>query len=147
HGAEFIVSYRPYESFGLNFSHTLQFSEDNSYLGVNPGNVPNHLSYFNAYFRKNNFRFAINANYVSAMDAEWSIENLERQADSVPAHWKIGSNIQMDNFIIPMLSANLRISNILDSEIRYPAGSQEFTQRGYIGAGRLIQFKLSYSFE
>ena len=63
----------------------------------------------------------------------------------VPAYWNLGLNLRWD----PDgdgLYANVNLSNLLDTEIRYPANELTDFERGLIGPGRIMTATVGWEF-
>ena len=73
-------------------------------------------------------------------------ENEERKANSVDDYYNVGANLRFNNILNRKFFLNFHISNILDQEIRYTSGTDEFSQRGYIGEGRTYRITAGYKF-
>jgi outer membrane receptor protein involved in Fe transport len=63
----------------------------------------------------------------------------------VPAYWNLGLNLRWDPDGDGSY-ANLNLSNLLDTEIRYPANELTDFERGLIGPGRIMTATVGWEF-
>lgn len=150
-GIELSLSAEPIKRVHLEVSGTYQKSEDQRTVDangnkVNVGNSPQYLGYGKLSFELKKITLATNVTYVDKMDAAWNDKNKTRQAEAVPSYWNAACNFRI-NDIYNGIFAALSISNIFNTEIRYISGSDEFTQRGYIGEPRTLSLTIGYKFD
>jgi hypothetical protein len=99
--------------------------------------------------------YAAYGHYVDAMDADWDFVDgpragvAERIGERVPGSWDLGLNLRWDSggaVGAPGPYAALHVSNLLDTEQRYPASELLDLERGMIGHGRTVTATVGYSF-
>jgi outer membrane receptor protein involved in Fe transport len=93
--------------------------------------------------------------YVDAMEADWDFVAgpaqgvIERIGEQVPGYWNIGLNLRWNpggHPNAPGPYAALNLSNLLDSDNRYPANELTDLDRGLIGPGRTLTATVGYEF-
>jgi len=153
-GLELIADARPLPALGLAASLTWQQTEDLA-SHIDPGYSPDLLAKLRADYRHGPFVYAAYAHYVDGMDADWDfvaapeLGVTRRIGERVPGHWDIGLNLRWDqgsSVDAPGPYAALNVSNLLDTENRYPANELTGLERGLIGPGRTITLTVGYGF-
>lgn len=95
--------------------------------------------------------------YVDAMEAMWDYTPLDpennnfspvgRIGKAVKSYYIMDFNLRVSRIFNTGVYFNFKISNILDTEIRYPTTkSNSWIDKGTIGPGRLFTFKMGYHF-
>jgi outer membrane receptor protein involved in Fe transport len=158
-GLELTLSYRPSKKFSLEASGTYQDTKEKRpdfFEEGDPGYSPRFLGYLKAsFFFNRETSLAITGNYVDSMEAYWdhTLENPDgsfgrRLGDKVDGYFLLGANLRFRDLFGTGLYINLRGSNLLDQEIRYPTTSNNsnFISRGTIGRGISFLFSIGYLF-
>jgi outer membrane receptor protein involved in Fe transport len=122
---------------------------------------PNWLGYFKAAVKPTEkLSFSLVANYVSEMYAQWDktpkntttdLTPKGRVGENSPAYFLLGANVRFQNLLSKNsekgLFVELKASNILDSEIRYPSTTvSKWANKGVLGYGRNFLFTVGYEF-
>lgn len=150
-GLELIAEARPLPALSLSSSITWQHTEDQA-NAIDPGYSPELLGKFSLAWQHGPLTLAADGYYVDAMLTDWDFVAssqqgvIERIGESVPGGWDLGVNLRW----APAGRgpyANLRVSNLLDRDIRYPANELTDFERGLIGPGRVITATLGWAFE
>jgi outer membrane cobalamin receptor len=143
-GVELTINTRPSDKLAVDISGTYQDTKE-SRPGVEdtvPGFSPKLLGYLNAsYFFNKDISLAVTGNYVDAMEAylDATVDPVARTGDKVDGYFLLGANLRFRNLFGSGLYLNIRGSNLLDTEVRYPNTSNSvFTTKGLIGRGRTI---------
>lgn len=146
HGLELIGELRPLPTLNLGISTTWQDTDDSA-TDTEPGYSPQLLVKLKADYRRGRVTYAAYAHYVSAMEADWdfSTGTPSRLGDKVDDYWNLGVNLRYQHPNTGLF-ANLNVSNLLDTEVRYPANELADFARGLIGPGRVITATLGYEF-
>jgi outer membrane receptor for ferrienterochelin and colicins len=149
HGMEFGVIHSPIKSLLLNLNITyqnIQYVAD-ELKDVTPGHAPQILGYLKlSYELPYNVILGLNSRYIGKMEASWdpAIENTDgsfgaRVGNSVDDHYVIDLNLRWKNIFDTGIFLNLRASNLLDEEIRYPTTLMNtWAEKGTLGFGRSI---------
>lgn len=157
HGLELILDLAPRPDLNLSASLTWQRTEDRQ-SDIDPGYSPALLATLQADWRHGPLTYAVSASYVDAMDADWNFVRgpvagvVERIGERVPGDWNLGVNLRFD----PRGTARvtmagrpyfaLHVSNLLDTDNRYPANELTAFEHGLIGPGRTVTATLGYVF-
>ena len=145
-GVELTLLADPIDNLRIELSYTIQNTEDKINKEIVVGNSPKSLAYLKIFYSLKNTSFGISGNYVDKMEAVWCLKNDERKANSVNSYYNFGANLRFNNILNSKSFLNLRISNLLDQQIRYTSNSDEFSQRGYIGEGRSYRITAGFKF-
>jgi outer membrane receptor protein involved in Fe transport len=149
-GLELIGEVRPLPSLSLGFSATWQDTEDRE-TGIDPGYSPALLVKLKADYRRAPFTYAVYSHHVSGMEPDWDFVDsptpgvTERIGERVDGYWNVGVSLRYEH---PRsgLYAHLNVSNLLDTEIRYPANELADLARGLIGPGRVVTATVGWKF-
>jgi hypothetical protein len=153
-GLELIAEARPLPGLDLSGSLTWQTTEDRA-NDIDPGYSPSLLAKLKASYSRGGMTYAAYGHYVDAMNADWdfvdgpSADVAERIGERVPGSWDLGLNLRWDSggaVGAPGPYAALHVSNLLDTEQRYPASELVDLERGMIGHGRTVTATVGYSF-
>ncbi len=149
-GLELIGELRPLPTLNLGASATWQHTEDRK-TGIDPGYSPALLVKLKADYRRGPVTYAAFAHYVSGMEADWNFVGgptpgvTLRVGERVDPYWNLGANLRYrhpgNGFY-----ADLNVSNLLDTESRYPAKELADFERGLIGPGRVITATVGWEF-
>jgi outer membrane receptor protein involved in Fe transport len=149
-GLELIGELRPLDGLNLAASATWQHTEDRK-SDIDPGYSPQLLLKFKADYTRGPFTYAAYANYVDDMDADWDFVDgttqgiTERIGEEVDAYWDLGANLRYRHPSNGFYAA-LNVSNLLDTEIRYPANELTDFYQGLIGPGRVFTATVGWEF-
>lgn len=155
-GIEITLKAEPADYLRMELSVTYQKTKDER-EGCNDVGVPyspNLLGYFKTYYHTGNFTAAVTGNYVDGMETYWdetrkSPENPcgNRIGKKTKGYFILGTNLRFENLLINGLYLNIRCSNLLDEEIRYPTTTlNAFLDRGTLGSRRTFLVSLGYKF-
>lgn len=155
-GVELTLQTRPFKDFSLELSGTYQETEDKTegFENIDVAYSPNMLGYFKASYRYKKFTFAVTGNYVGEMETFWDETKTKpdgsfgnRIGEKVPGYFNLGANLRIEDILMKGLYLNLRVSNLLDEEIRYPTyTSNAWANRGTLGHPRFFMLTLGYKF-
>jgi outer membrane receptor for ferrienterochelin and colicin len=157
-GIEFKLSVIPSKKLNLEFSATYQHTKDKrtGFEDIEPGYSPRFLGYIKAYyFFTREISLAITGNYVDKMFPYYdhTLKNPDgscgrRLGEKVDGYFLLGANLRIRDIFGTGFFINIRGSNLLDQEIRYPATSNNagYAYRGTIGRGLSFLLTLGYQF-
>jgi outer membrane cobalamin receptor len=151
-GAELTLQFAPSKSFFLELSGTYQDTQDErpGFEDIAVGYSPKVLGYLKAsYFFNKDISIAVSGNYVGKMESYYddTLADPRRLGDEVDSYFVLGANLRLRNLFGTGLFLNVRGSNLLDQEIRYPTTSNStWTDRGFIGKGMSFLLTLGYKF-
>ncbi|MCP4221585.1 MAG: TonB-dependent receptor plug domain-containing protein [bacterium] len=157
-GFESRVTYKPSDRLNFYGGLSYQEMEDKNHPHVDVAFSPRLLGYIKGSFRFGKKRtVAFTGNYVGAMESfyNWSPRDqvdpdsppVGRIGRRVPAYFKLGLNVRLEDLFFSGLYANLRISNIMDTDIYYPINSgQPWATRGTLAKGRSLTLTLGWKF-
>jgi outer membrane receptor protein involved in Fe transport len=155
-GVELTLQTRPAPGLFLELSGTYQQTEDkrSGYEDRDVAYSPNFLGYVKASYRFKKITLALTGNYVGSMETFWdeTIANPDgsfgnRIGDKVPGYFNMGANFRIEDFPLKGFYMSLRVSNLLDEEIRYPTfTNNSWTDRGTIGHGRFFMASIGWKF-
>jgi outer membrane receptor protein involved in Fe transport len=149
-GLELIAEAQPLQALHLSASLTAQQTEDLE-TGIDPGYSPTLLATLKADWRRGPMTYAAYARYVDGMEADWDFVAgpeqgaVARIGEAVAGYWDLGVNLRWAPGATGPYAA-LNISNLLDTEIRYPANELTDFDRGLIGPGRVITATVGWAF-
>lgn len=158
-GLELITKLKIYDAIGLQFSFNYMHT---SYLldelkDITVGYSPELLSSLNLNYSYRDFSLALYANYTGGMkpyyDTELSNENNPssyrgRIGEEVPAYINLNANLTARDVIIDNLSVNLKFTNLLDQQIRYPVYmTNAWADRGMLGSDLSMYFRITYGLD
>lgn len=153
-GLELNIKIYPIHNLQFELSCVFQNSNYEKTDSVKIGYSPEHLGYIKISYRYKNIIAAATCNYVDDMLANWDprMKNSDgivtggREALPVNDYFKINSNIRVEDLPVKNLYFNFNVSNVLNEEIRYVAGPDEFTRRGFISEPRNFTITLGLKF-
>jgi len=157
-GMEFKFKYRKSLRLNGEISLTYQQTKDRrpGFEHIEPGYSPRFLGYIKGYILFSlKTSLAITGNYVGPMESYYddTLENPDgtrgrRLGDKVNGYFLLGVNLRFMDIFKTKFYINMRVSNLLDKEIRYPTTSNNagFAQKGTIGRGRTFLLTLGYYF-
>lgn len=151
-GAELNFITQPFTDFKIEVGGTYQQTIDADNKDITVAYSPNFLGQIKMFYVLGKFSFAITGYYVDEMESLWIKENpitnepAHRLGKKAEGYFNLGTNIRADN-IYKGLYANLRVSNILDTEIRYPTiQSTSPLANGTLGQIRMIFATIGWKF-
>ncbi|NIM16560.1 MAG: TonB-dependent receptor [Candidatus Aminicenantes bacterium] len=150
-GAELSITARPTPDFHLELSGTLQETKDKreGFEDIVPGYSPKFLGYAKAsYFFNKDISLSVTGTFVGAMEAFYDTWLGARVGEKVDGYFLLGANLRFRNLFGTGMFLNIRGSNLLDEEIRYPATSNNplFAPQGTFGRGMSLLATLGYRF-
>jgi outer membrane receptor for ferrienterochelin and colicins len=158
YGAELTLNAEPIEYLRMELSGTYQKTEDKlpNFENIEVANSPKLLGYLKASYLGVGFKIAVTGTYVGSMESFWDETKNNplglpgggsRIGDKVGGYFVIGANLRFDDLLIDGLFLNIRCSNILDEEIRYPTTTlSEWLDKGTLDIGRTFLVSLGYKF-
>jgi outer membrane receptor protein involved in Fe transport len=157
-GIEFKLSVIPSRKVNMEFGGIYQQTKDNrsGFENIEPGYSPRFLGYIKAYcFFTPEVSLAITGNYVGEMESYYdhTLENPDgsfgrRLGEKVDGYFILGANFRMRDMWGTGFFINIKGSNLLGQEVRYPATSNNsgYAYRGTIGRGFTFLFTMGYYF-
>jgi outer membrane receptor for ferrienterochelin and colicin len=145
-GIEFIINGNLSENFFGEFSITLQDSDNEYNKDIEVGYSPKAIAHAKLTYKNKDTTLAVLGRYVGAMETLYDLTKQNpdgsygaRVGDKIEDYFVLDFNIRRDNIYKDMY-VNLKISNVLDEEIRYPNNQEtnELLDRGTIGAERMF---------
>lgn len=151
HGIELTLNIQPIQYFRLELSGSYQETKDkrSEYKNIEIAYSPKFLGYLKASYRSNKMILAITGNYVGAMETFWdeALPTPARIGEKVGGYFVMGANLRLENVFTEGLYINVRCSNLLDTEIRYPTFTNNpMMDRGTIGIGRTFLAGIGWKF-
>jgi outer membrane receptor protein involved in Fe transport len=158
HGLELTLNAEPLDNLRMELSGTLQETKDKRdlYKDIAVAYSPRFLGYLKASYRTNGFILSVTGNYVGEMETFWDETKTSqlgltpsgsRIGDKVAGSFVLGANLRLLDLGIAGLFLNIRCSNLLDKEIRYPTfTNNDWATRGTLGIGRTFLVTLGYKF-
>ncbi len=158
-GMEFTLSVKPVHKLFVEVSGTYQKTRDKraGYEDRKVAYSPETLGYLKVrYNLTNDLSAAINGQYVGSMETFWddtpdetrpSHPPMGRIGDKVDGYGLLGLNVRYENLVLQGLYLQARVSNLFDSEIRYPTYTDNaWADKGTIGFGRQVWFTVGREF-
>ena len=152
-GAEMSILFSPTRRFYFELSGTYQDTTDRrpGFENIEVGYSPKFLGYLKAsYFINKDISLAVTGNYVDKMESYFDDTLIPpgRLGDRVGGYFLLGANLRVRNFLTTGMFLNLKVSNLLDEEIRYPATASNnlYATKGTIGRGRSFLLTLGWKF-
>jgi len=157
-GIEFKLSVIPTRRVNMEFGGIYQQTKDkrSGFENIEPGYSPRFLGYIKAYyFFTREVSLAITGNYVGEMESYYddTLENPDgsfgrRLGEKVDGYFILGANYRMRDMWGTGFFINIKGSNLLGQEVRYPATSNNsgYAYRGTIGRGFTFLFTVGYYF-
>ncbi len=153
-GAELTIQVKPVARLVAELSLTYQDTEDrrDGFEDIEVAYSPHFLGYAKmAYQFTDRISFALTGTYVDEMETEWDVRlnNFAggRVGQAVNGYYLLGANLRIDNLFGTGCYFNLRGSNILDEEYRYPTYvNNTWADRGTLGEPLQILATLGLKF-
>ncbi|MCP5047286.1 MAG: TonB-dependent receptor [bacterium] len=156
HGMELTLNAEPVDHFRIELSGTFQKTRDKraGFEDIDVAYSPELLGYLKAAYRAETFSLALTGNYVGPMETFWDETRLNpdgsfgnRIGERVDGYFVLGANLRFRNIFAKGPYLNIRCSNLLDTEIRYPTfTNNEWADRGTIGNGRTFLVTIGKKF-
>ena len=139
------------QKLGIDCSVIYQKTTDkrDGYENMEPGYSPKLLGYLKAsYLFSDRISLAVTGNFVDKMESYYDAVISDRIGEQTPAYFLLGFNFRLNRFLHRNLYASLKIANLLDAEIRYPAtaNSNLFARYGHPGTGRSFYMSIGAEF-
>ncbi len=150
-GAELTITAKPSEMFTLELSGTYQDTKDKreGFEDIDVGYSPQLLGYVKAsLFLNKDISIAVTGTYVDKMESYYDSTIPGRLGEPVDAYFLFGANLRIRNLFGTKMFLNIRGSNLLDREIRYPTTSFNnlFATDGTVGRGISFLATLGFRF-
>ncbi len=155
-GVGLTLQMEPFDNFRLELSGTYQETKDkrDGYEDRTVAYSPKFLGYLKASFHSGKLIISATGNYVGAMETFWdgTVVNADgshgiRIGDEVDGHFMLNANLRIEDLFLDGFYLNIRCSNLLDAEIRYPTvPNNQWADRGTLGMGRSFLVSLGYEF-
>ncbi|HLP47526.1 MAG TPA: TonB-dependent receptor [Candidatus Kapabacteria bacterium] len=155
-GIELTLKAEPIDYLRMELSVTYQKTKDKreGYKDIAVAYSPNLLGYVKAYYHTGNFTAAITGNYVDGIETYWDETKVSpgnptgaRIGTKTHGYFTFGANLRIEDLLINGLYVNVRCSNLMNEEIRYPTTTlNTFLDRGTLGSGRTFLVSLGYKF-
>ncbi len=158
YGMELALNIEPLDNLRLELSGTFQNTQDkrDEFKDIEVAYSPKFLGYLKASLRSSRFILALTGDYVGAMETYWDktkpdpdgiIREGGRIGEKVQGYFLLGANVRFHDLLVDGLFLNLRCSNVLGEEIRYPTfTNNDWATRGTIGIGRTFLVTLGFKF-
>jgi len=157
YGIEGVMNIRPLENIMLKISGLYQHTEDLNQKNLTPSFSPNYLGYFQtSYSLRENTVVSLTGRYVGKMRSYWDISQINNNFNQLSAgyigkeidgYFVLSSNFRMNQLFEYGFFFNLKVSNLLDTEFRYPTTSEVlWADKGYLGPGRAFLISLGREF-
>lgn len=149
-GAEILL----FDIFKANLSGLYQKTEykKEGYEDIIPGYSPEIMLYGNIIYPVADFlTLSLIGKYTGEMQTEWVTETIpsegSRIGSKIDPYFVLNFNVNYNCLMIDDLNINLNISNLTDTEIRYPATTTNaWFDKGFLGFGRQFSVRLQYEF-
>lgn len=150
-GVELTLQSEPFNNLRLELSGTFHDTKDRreGFEDIEVGYSPKFLGYFKAsYFFSKSISLAAAVNYVDEMESLYNEATQSRLGEKVDGYFLVGANLRLRNLFGTGMFVNLRCSNLLDEDIRYPAtaNNNSFASLGTLGRGRSFLLTIGWKF-
>lgn len=156
YGAELTFYIRPVENMTLELSGTYQETKNNTenVEDIAVAYSPKFLGYVKAAYDAKTFCVAFTGFYVDKMETFWD-ETLDpasnpwgyRIGRQVPGYFNLSGNLRVKDLFLHGFYLNLRVTNLFNTEIRYPAFTNNpWTDLGTLGKGTSWFLSAGYTF-
>lgn len=143
---------QPFTNFKVELGGMYQKTIDENNKSIAVAYSPDLLGQAKVLYQIQKFSFSVIAHYVDEMESLWIKDNPNtgeeghRLGNKADSYFIVGANVRVDN-IYKGLFANLRVSNLFDTEIRYPAVQTTSSLiKGTYGRGRMIFGTIGWKF-
>jgi len=154
-GLELTLQAQPTESWQLELGATVQTTQDFDNPDLAVAYSPHLLGQMKLAYRVDSkTQLSLTGYYVSEMESYFDPTKKNatgslgtRIGDVSGNYFVLGANIHLQDWWIKGTFANLRISNLLNQEIRYPTTLENtWANKGLVGHGRTLMFNIGYQF-
>ena len=146
-GIETMLQWHPTSDWEIEVSGSYQHTKDRKF-STDAAYSPSWLGYLKASYRwQPDMILAITGNYVDKMESLISPQTGQRIGDEVDGYFMLGANFRVENLFAKGTFFNLRVTNLLDEEVRYPAFTNNpWAKKGTIGEGRAFLMSAGFKF-
>jgi len=143
YGAELNLKYNLSYQFSIDGTIVIQNTENKTKnYPLAQSYSPNALGYINLNYVFNNINFCITGQYIDKMKTGWNVVNSQYLGQETPDYFVANFTCRVNN-LYKKLYTKLHISNITNSEIRYPTTQNStWTNKGMLGFGTRFQIEL-----
>ncbi len=157
-GLESQITYMPVHNLKLYGGFSYQEMEDQNHPDKDVSFSPRFLGYIKGALRiGKNHSIAFTGNIVGPMESlyNWSPQDqsdpqsppIGRIGRRVPGYFNLALNVRLGNLFSTGMYANLRISNLLNTDIFYPINSsQPWAAKGTLANGRTFSLTVGWKF-
>jgi outer membrane receptor protein involved in Fe transport len=152
-GVEVTIQGNPLARLRIELSGTYQDTEDKraGFENIEVAYSPKFLGYVKAsYFLNKDISLAVSGNYVDEMEPYFddTLATPGRLGNKIDGYFLLGANLRIRNVLGTGAFVNLRVSNLLDEEIRYPTttNNSAFAGLGTIGRSRSFLLTIGWKF-
>jgi len=153
-GIEAILNVNVTDKLVGEIAATYQKSENDNNKDIAVAYSPRTVLHGKLSYKYNKHIFSAAARYIGSMETQYDVtipnndgSHGDRIGEQVPGYTVLDLNYRVNNLIGGMY-LNMRATNILDEEIRYPnnAFNSELLDRGVLGAGRMFLGTVGFKF-
>ena len=154
-GIEATIRYQPTPQWNIELSGSYQHSKDKNNQ-ADTSYSPQLLGYFKTAYRFGQgsllpgLSIALDGQYTSSMQPAFNLDTNAASSyigDKSDGYFNLGLNLRLEDSLLEGMFMNLRVSNLLDKQIRYPVfTNNDWATQGYIGEGRRILFSVGMDF-
>jgi len=158
-GLELTLTAQPARRLFAEINATFQNTKDklDGHENIKVAYSPELLGYVKIKYNvSNDFSIALNGRYVGSMETFWDDSPDENYAQYVPVgrigkkvngYSELGINFRYENLFIKNSFINLKISNLLNEDIRYPTFTNNtWADKGTLDYSRSIHFSIGKEF-
>lgn len=158
-GLELTIKCKPTKRFSAEFSASYQKTKNKmkDHEIIKVGYSPEFISLFKINYKPiANLTIAANAVYVSEMEPYWDnspnpdtdfYSPIGRIGKPAPKYFSFGLNFRFENLLIEKSFISLKINNLFDEDIYFPATSNNnWLDKGTMDYGRMIYLNIGYEF-
>lgn len=157
-GLEITFNAEPVENLRLELSGTWQKTENKrpGWEDIAVAYSPETLGYLKASYRAQDFSISLTGSYVGPMETYWDdtmpdadgiVRRGNRIGERTGDYFLLGANFRLEDLFMDGLYLDIRCSNLLNEEIRYPTFTNNpWADRGTLGEGRVFLISLGIKF-
>lgn len=147
-GIESIINVNFTDSLSSELGATVQSTKNISSPNVDVAYSPKVVAHAKLAYTNQNTILSLTSRYVSSMETFYDFENARRIGNKISDYFVLDANYRI-NKIYKGAYVNLRVTNILDEEIRYPNnpesnGGSNAMNRGTLGPEREFMLTLGW---
>ena len=153
-GVEITLQTRPANHLNIELNATIQKTKDKQkgFENIAVAYSPDFLGYVKASYKYKKFTLALTGYYVGHMEAYWdeTISNPDgtygnRIGQPSTDYFDLAANLRIEDFLVKGLFINARVSNLTNTEIRYPTFTNNpWMDKGSVGPGRQFLISLGW---